>query len=684
MVRLFSTAQKLWLSLLFSLIFVWGGVAVAAPASGPYSTATVPANATCKALYQSGYNPAAFTTPSPTQINQFVDQCYPPYGNQIPNVNLTEDESGNWNFPAPNPPAPQGWNEQTAWNTVAVGYDNNQSRPIYQPLVFNYLNYVTNGYANHEILFNGDIAGTSPNPLLAGSPVQNNGTSIVDVTVPSATVALSHIPPGPTASDPAVEATSGAQMVRVCSGNQLNADALSAAANSSYGTSYPGNTAIANKVFLLRENGNGGSHGTQDILDVTNPTTPVFVADLFVNNNSYSGGVFTAKPLPAGTQATHKSWWECDTGLAYIVAGKTADNFATLQHVYVYNLRDPTRPVFIRQYAIAGGELPAAALTGSCTNAPSSTCYEGTTNPPASVHGPISMGNLVNRVYNPWGVGSDGVIQIMARDAMINGCFTSAALAWDQTGTATGFNSAASANCAALPGSGLNPTNADELFGQISVNCSGQMAHDAWIEDIGEFQLPGAFHAASGGFANVTGAADAYKKTYAATDAQQWPIASLSVPEQPGGFCAKGFRYGAHAVTEAIFPAYYGKIQCVSWFGAGARCWDIRDMKNPQPIATWISMPGPATTSIGTLGTTMATAGTYYKAPGGPANAEAVDRNATDQNYVEFDDRGYLYIGDRAGTGTAILQFSGGTAAATISAPNVQPGTCPGGNCGSP
>jgi hypothetical protein len=722
---------------------MWGGAALAQDT--PYGTATVPVNATCQSLINGGYVAPTFSgTPAPTAAagrNLLSDDCYPPYGNQIPNVNNTEDESGNLNFPAPNPPPPKNWNAVSAWNLKAVGYDDNQSRVIYQPLVFNYQNWTTNAaWKNREILFNGDIAGTAPNCLIAGCPVQSNGTNIVDVTIPHATVALYHIPAGPTPSDPTVPANNGAQMVRVCAGNQLNADstAFSSAANSSFGTAWKGNPALANKVYLLRQNGNGT--GTHEIWDVTNPSAPVFVADLLVNNNTYSGATgtpsdFTSAPLPPNLQSTHKNWWECDTGMAYIVAGKTTDFFGTQQHMYVYNLRDPSHPVFIRQYSIAGGQHPASLNTGNCTNAPNSTtCYEGTTNPPGSLHGPISMGNLVNRIYNPWGIGSDGIIQIVARDKLINGCYTTAAAAWKQTGTATGYNPSASATCAELPGSGsadgtANPTEADSLYPQISVvtmqptqgghssmpvlgvpipeeqnaylskgypvgwdlvfissedtanNCSGQDMHEAWIETVGIFQLPGAFPAAPGGFQNVTGAAGQYQKTYSATDAQQWPEATLAVPEQPGGFCAKGFRFGAHAVTEAIFPAYYGKIQCVSWFGGGARCWDIRDPKNPLPIAYWSSMPGPASTSIGNLGATMATAGTYYPAPGG--TGEAVDRNATDQNYIEFDDRGYSYVVDRAGTGTAILEFDGGSAQQVISAPTVLPGTCPSGDTAS-
>jgi hypothetical protein len=689
----FRTARRLGLPLLLAPMFLWGGVAMAAPFGA--------ANATCTNLYNSGYNPPAFLlVPAASKPNLVVDDCYPPYGNQIPNVNNTEDESGNLNFPAPNPPAPKPWNQISAWNTTAVGYDDNQGRVIYQPLVFNYQNYVTNGYANHEILFNGDIAGTAPNCLVAGCPVQQNGTNIVDVTNPAKPVPLYMIPAGPTPGDPATEINDGAQMVRVCAGDQLNTDA--------------GGANPAHHVYLLRENGNGGSHGTQEIWDVTNPAAPTFLSIIATN-----------------LQATHKSWWECDTGIAYIVAGKTADNFGTLQHMYIYNIKNAATPVFIRQYAIAGGQHPASANTGNCTNAPSATsCYEGTTNPPGSLHGPISMGNLVNRVYNPWGIGSDGVIQIVARDKLIYGCYTSPSAVpvnAQGPGYLTGTNPAASTNCAAAPGSGLNPTQADSLFPQISVvtmqptqgghssmpilgvpipeeqasyltsgypvgwdlvmissegtanNCSGQDAHEAWIETVGIFQMPSGFASAPGGFANlgnyanidgaISGGPNA--KYYNATDEQQWPEATMSVPEQPGGFCAKGFRFGAHAVTEAIFPPYYGKIQCVSWFGGGARCWDIRDPKNPLPISYWSAAP---------TANTIATPGTYFPPPGGVP--VATDRNATDQNYVEFDDRGYLYVVDRAGTGTAILQFTGGTPFSILNAKTVPPGTCPSNNCG--
>jgi hypothetical protein len=311
--------------------------------------------------------------------------------------------------------------------------------------------------------------------------------------------------------------------------------------------------------------------------------------------------------------------------------------------VYVYDLSNPSKPVFIRQFGLPGQQPTASVATQQpCLNAPSDNCYEGTTNPPGGVHGPISMGTVVNRVYMPYGVGSNGVIQIDDRMKLVNGCKT----------TGPGSNPNASANCQ------NSPTQADLLWPQISWitmnpengghssmpvfnvpipeeqtnfldgtpqsksllfvssegtanNCFGQAPHDAWILDIANEQTP-------------------------------WPMATLNVPQYPGNFCGKGARFGAHAVTEAIYPPYYGKIISVSWFNAGVRIWDIRDPKNPKPIAYYIQAPNSNTAaSCSTI------------------NGVTNCFNATMNDYVEYDDRGFIYAADRAGTGVTILSLTG-------------------------
>lgn len=760
--RIFRGTRTLGWSFLLAAVFVWGGVARA------QNTPSGDVNQTCADLVASGYkapNSEQAFWPwfgGDLQPNLFVADCYPPYGNQIPNVNLTEDEAGAYNFPAANPPPPRGWDQESAWNMQAIGYNDNQGRVIYQPLVIQYTGDNPDGYANHQIMFNGNIAGSAPNPQ-RGNEIEYNGTSILDVTDPRNPKFLVHVPTGasPGSLNPKnnpLTQNEGSQMVHVCSGDQLYNDTGGGSSGA----------ALKGHMYLLRAIGNSvtsanllGTVVGHELWDVTNPAAPTPLAIPYnLTLNPYNpdatsatdqNGVFLQLiATSAGAAYTHKSWWECDSGIAFIVAGQPSDGFhqsGSHQHVYIYDLKDPNNPIFIRQFGLVGQE-PSSTDAGSCTNAPGPNCYEGTTSPPGGVHGPVSMGSVVNRVYNPYGVGSDGVIQIAARDKMIYGCYTSSAAVPTYLagpGAATGPNPSASVNCA------TSPTQADLLYPQISVvtmpptqgghssmpilgvpipeeqasyltegnpigwdllmiasegtaaDCSGQDAHEAWIENIGIFQEgtvsggaivagSGGFPSAPGGFANLTGPG-AYGKIYAATDAQQWPVATMSVPEQPGGFCAKGFRYGAHAATEAIFPAYYGKIQCVSWFGAGARCWDIRDPKNPRPIAYWSAAP---------TNYTVSSCGAYYPPPGGTresmtaqnptANAGEIQspqsatatycRNATDQNYIEYDDRGYLYVVDRAGTGVAILQFDGG-AQQVITAPTVPVGTCPDHNCGS-
>ncbi len=72
------------------------------------------------------------------------------------------------------------------------------------------------------------------------------------------------------------------------------------------------------------------------------------------------------------------------------------------------------------------------------------------------------------------------------------------------------------------------------------------------------------------------------------------------------------------------------------------RIWDIRDPKNPKPIAYFIQAPNSNTAaSCSTIA--------------GVTNCF----NATMNDYVEYDDRGYIYAADRAGTGVTILSLTG-------------------------
>ena len=82
------------------------------------------------------------------------------------------------------------------------GFNDNQARPIYQPLIVN--------QDGREILYTGNLAGAAMNPITGIS--ESNGTSIIDVTNVKKTRFLYHIP-GAVPIDGSF-AAAGAQMAR--------------------------------------------------------------------------------------------------------------------------------------------------------------------------------------------------------------------------------------------------------------------------------------------------------------------------------------------------------------------------------------------------------------------------------------------------------------------------------------
>src|SRR5262249_40363060 len=76
------------------------------------------------------------------------------------------------------------------------------------------------------------------------------------------------------------------------------------------------------------------------------------------------------------------------------------------QHMKIYNLHDPANPEYIRDFGMVGQQ-------------PGGTTVEGLVSPPTGIHGPISAGD---RLYAPYGVGANAVIQILDRSKVLDGC----------------------------------------------------------------------------------------------------------------------------------------------------------------------------------------------------------------------------------------------------------------------
>ena len=439
-------------------------------------------------------------------------------------------------------------NKAEKHNMELVGYSDLQGRSAYQPTIHK--------QGDRWIAYVGHHGDSVLNPLTGNK--EDNGTSIVDVTDPRNPKYLAHIP-----GLPGLAEAGGAQMTRVCDGTQLPKGDKS-------------------KVYLLRTFG-GREH---QIWNVADPAKPQFLTTV-------SGNL----------KDTHKNWWECDTGIAFLVSG--VEGWRTRRMTQVYDLSDPEKPVFIRNFGLPG-QQPGATGTA-----------------PADLHGPISTGPKGNRVYFGYGTNKDGVLQIVDREKLLNGAKdpTTENLLYPQVGRLdlSPFNGAHTT----LPLLGMP-------IAEFEKNKDGKVRDFVMIVD--EQILNECLEARQlVWFADVT------------KESKPFNVSNFDVPEKSGDFCSRGGRFGAHSSNENQPPMYAKRLVFVSWFNAGVRAIDIRDPFKPREAGYYI----PAKT------------GKTDKRCIKLADGKERCKVAIQTNNLEVDDRGYIYIVDRANTGMHILQVTG-------------------------
>ena len=457
-------------------------------------------------------------------------------------------------------------------NMELVGYNDLQARSAYQPVVHK--------QGERWIAYVGHHGGMARNPLTGG--LEPNGTSLVDVTNPKQPKYLAHIP-----GDAGQGEAGGAQMARVCNGSDLP-------------------RADKSKVYLLRTLGTTG----HEIWDVTDPAKPSRVT-----------------VVVSGLRDTHKSWWECDTGIAYLVSGPP--DWRVRRMTQIYDLSDPAKPVFIRNFGLPGQQ-------------------PGSTGPvPTDLHGAISTGPKGNRVYFGYGTGVNGVVQIIDREKLLNGPKepTEANLLYPQivrvdlppdAGAHTVFplldmQMPEFANQKLRPNPGAAPAAAADHEHDDPASSSRTQSRRDFIAVVGESTANECFENRQ-----------MVRMLDVTTETKPYGVSSWTVPEASGNFCAKGGRFGTHSSNENMTSIYYKRVLFVAHFNAGVRALDVRDPFNPKEIGHYIP---------------PVTEGTDKRCVGTGANERC--KIAIQTNNVDVDDRGYIYIADRANTGLHILELTG-------------------------
>ena len=507
-------------------------------------------------------------------------------------------------------------------NMHRLGHTDLQGRPAYQPNVIQYPDgrYIAFvGMHSGVPVANPACPSFLPNPL-SGNACQNNGSMIIDVTDPKNPVEKALIP-APSAGT----SVGQSQMVRMCRGSDL--------------------TGIASdpNVYLMR-NVQGGPAATQgyEVWNVTNVSAPTMVSSLY------------------GIRSTHKLWWECNTGIAYLVGSKNpahanflgAPNWRQAQSMVIVDWQNPNAPpIYLRTFGLPGGQPGSSGPTVPSLHGPiSAHDHPNAAGALARGAGPDDV--IGNRIYLAYGVGDDGVMQILDRKKLLP------ALSGGRGGTWV----------PASPASPDNPTVAELIDPQAGIlhMSPDQGGHTSMpvfgvkppsIQKFNEFATRDLVLVASEATADgvngrcneaphwsfvvdvtVENSKTVPPGTKTETNPWQGPmvLSTMSVDERSGAkykrgnYCGRGARFGVHSSEENFDNPMYGKLTAIAYFNGGVRMWDIREPQAPYEVAFYVP----------------------------EANANT-DPDGYMTNNVEIDNRGYVYIVDRNGAGLDILELEG-------------------------
>jgi len=475
-------------------------------------------------------------------------------------------------------------------NMRRVGHVDLQGRPSYQPNVIVYPD-------GRTIAFAGMHGGSKPNPL-KGGVVEQNGVVIIDATNPEKPVEKFHIP---------VPAAGGqSQSVRMCLGSDLP-------------------KGVSGHVYLLR-NIQGSSASGYEVWDVTNVSNPSLVGAM------------------RGLRNTHKMWWECNTGIAYLPGSRDVaapNRWRQGQSMVVADWSNPAAPQYIRTFGLPGGQPDATGPNSTSLHGPIST-HEHPNATSKLARGATADDVIGNRIYLAWGVGDDGVLQILDRKKLLppslGGTWTGdpdrpteADLIAPQAGIL--YMSPDQGGHTSMPVFGLVPKSYQDftefktrdivlLASEATADLCQEAPHWSFIVDV-----------------TVENSKTAPPGTRLEPNPWQGPMVLSTMSVDPragekfprGNYCKRGARFGVHSSEENFNNPYYGRLTFLAYFTGGVRAWDIREPQGPVEVGFYVPV----------------------------ANANTTQPDGYMTNNLEVDNRGFIYATDRNGSGLDILELQG-------------------------
>src|SRR5438128_476165 len=266
----------------------------------------------------------------------------------------------------------------------------------------------------------------------------------------------------------------------------------------------------------------------------------------------------------------------------------------------IIDITDPKHPVetFHIPVPVAGGQAQMARM---CLGSDLPGGQPSGTGPvPTSLHGAISAhqhpngaGKLVsgvdvigNRIYAAWGVGSNGVLQILDRKKLLPPAYGGTFAGDADNPTNEQLLSAQVGSMDMSPDQGSHTSMPVFGLAPKSLQCSSSACPGTPSPDVRDIVVltseVGNCNSQHWGFI-----VDVSTENSIGVKQNPWQgpmvLSTLWVDPQRGekyprgNYCLRGQRFGTHSTEENFRNPYYGRLTFTSYFNAGVRAWDIRD-----------------------------------------------------------------------------------------------------------